>query len=103
MDMNYKEDCIRYVESLGYKVIFDNVYLENLPVSPYQIVKFSGNWFIRVYNKLYTDKNLGVCSSFANKIVKNFEDFKTIFDKIVTDYKKLKMEIKMDKILEDFT
>lgn len=102
MLMNYKEDCIKYVESLGYKVMYGNVYLHNCPSAPYQIVKFCGDWCITVYNNLYNDDELGVCSGFADITVKNFEDFKTVFDKIVNDYKKLKMEIKMDKIMEDF-
>ena len=101
--MNYKEECMRYVESLGYKVQYDNVYLHNCPAATYQIVKFGGDWCITVYNRLYNDKDLGICSTFADVTIKNFEDFKAVFDKVVDDYKKLKMEIKMDKIKEDFT
>jgi hypothetical protein len=102
MIMNYKEDCIKYVESLGYKVQYGNVYLNNYPTGPYQIVKFTGDWCITVYNNLYKDKDLGICSGYNDIIVKNFEDFKKVFDGIVDDYKKLKMEIKMDKMKEDF-
>ena len=102
MIMNYKEECMKYVESLGYKVQYNNVYLNNCPTAFYQIVKFAGDWCITVYNNLYKDQDLGICSGFADITIKNFEDFKTVFDKIVDDYKKLKMEIKMDKMKEDF-
>lgn len=70
MIMNYKEECIKYVESLGYKVQYGNVYLNNCPVASFQIVKFTGDWCITVYNKLYKDKDLDICSGFADVIVK---------------------------------
>ena len=101
--MDYKDECRKYVESLGFEVITNAVYLYNTENVFLEIVDFNEKGEpIILYPHLYHDVKNQIFAGHNSAVAYNFENFKDKFNDILKRFKHLQVEIKKDKIKEMF-
>ena len=99
----WKVECCKYAESKGY-IVSDacSIFLNNVRESDYEIFDFSSyDSFIQTYPDM--DINEGEIYTLSHKYaVMNVQEFKYYLNQIDLTYKNKLVELKQQKIDEDF-
>ena len=101
--IGFKNDCIKYANEKGFE-LFPNgsMYLKNKQATVYEIFDFSFTTSaIKCYDVLYIERG-DIYSDMEYKVVGTFEEFKTILDNLIWNFKELKMQNKINAIKKDF-
>lgn len=101
--IKFKKECLKYAIEKGFE-LFPNgsMYLKNTQNTFYEIFDFSyAPMAIKCYDILYIKRG-DIYSDMEYKVVETFEEFKTILDNLIWNYKELKMQNKINSIKKDF-
>ena len=99
----FKNACLKYANEKGFKLFPNNsMYLDNIQNSMTEVFDFSfTSSAIKCYTILKNDDGF-IYSDMDFNLAKTFNEFKTILDDLILNYKKMKMENKINAIKNDF-